>query len=499
MKSYKIMQWLIPTALLVGFIVVMFLLFTAKVEQKGQDIVEDKIALATEEYALNVDGEMLRIEGSVELTVDVYEKYGTIHNLKKALMQGICDNTSAYVAVTVDEVGDGLSSAGQLVSLGGLPYFYHTKNGDHWFFTEDDGLSGKAALVYTSATNDGKYILAYYNVKDIFKVLKIEDYSTSSFFMVVDKEYDILASQGENEAYLSDDNILDTIKRNASNENKQAIKNMGIDFKNKQRGSEVVTIDGDMRSLCYAPINAGNFYLVAAVENSYVISHGSSYYEEAISMLFGMILAIAVFFLLVIIINLIMKIVDKKQKSELQIKADTDLLTGLTNKAATERLIKEYMEKNPESIGVLFIIDVDNFKKINDTMGHAFGDEVLKELGGELRGMFRAMDVVGRFGGDEFIVYMNDVKDPSIISRSADRLREFFRNFKAGEYVKYSVTASIGAAVFSEDGSDFEALFREADKALYVVKRRGKNDLAFYNDVKDEAESQLIDYRGREE
>ena len=94
---------------------------------------------------------------------------------------------------------------------------------------------------------------------------------------------------------------------------------------------------------------------------------------------------------------------------------------------------------------------------------------------------------------------MNDVKDPSIISRSADRLREFFRNFKAGEYVKYSVTASIGAAVFSEDGSDFEALFREADKALYVVKRRGKNDLAFYNDVKDEAESQLIDYRGREE
>ena len=66
-------------------------------------------------------------------------------------------------------------------------------------------------------------------------------------------------------------------------------------------------------------------------------------------------------------------------------------------------------------------------------------------------------------------------------------------------HVKYSVTASIGAAVFSEDGSDFEALFREADKALYVVKRRGKNDLAFYNDVKDEAESQLIDYRGREE
>jgi diguanylate cyclase (GGDEF)-like protein len=194
-----------------------------------------------------------------------------------------------------------------------------------------------------------------------------------------------------------------------------------------------------------------------------------------------------------------MKLVDKKQKSELQQKADTDLLTGLTNKAATIRLIKEYMEHNPNGTGVLFVIDIDNFKKINDTMGHAFGDEVLKELGHQLRSMFRAMDVVGRFGGDEFMVFMSDVKDTAVITRNGDRLREFFRNFKAGEYVKYSVTASIGAAVFSEDGKDFESLFRNADKAVYVVKKRGKNDVVFYGDVKDEAETQLLDYKGREE
>ena len=132
-------------------------------------------------------------------------------------------------------------------------------------------------------------------------------------------------------------------------------------------------------------------------------------------------------------------------------------------------------------------------------MGHAFGDEVLKELGHQLRGMFRALDVVGRFGGDEFMVFMSDIKDPAAIKRNADRLRDFFRNFKAGEYVKYSVTASIGAAVFSEDGKDFESLFKTADKAVYVVKKKGKNDLAFYSDVKDEAETQLIDYKGREE
>lgn len=506
MKSYKIMGWLIPTALLVGFIVVMFLLFTAKVEQKGQSIVEENIAMTSEEYALRISNELAQIESNVKYTTQMYGQYGTIHNMKKNLTDTLCDSSKAYMAVIVDEVGNGINNYGKMVKLGGLPYFYHAKNGDHWFYTEDDGITGKPAVVYTAAAepvlneeDSEAYVLAYYDVNEIFKLVKIEAFSSTAFFTMLDKDYEIVAAKGENEAYLGDGNLRDTINRNATNENKQAIKSMGIDFKNKQAGSQVVTINGDIRSLCYAPISVGDFYFVIGVEQNYVLSKGHEYYAEATNMLSAMIIAIGVFFVLVLIINFIAKIVDKKQKSELQQKADTDLLTGLTNKAATIRLIKEYMSQNPNGIGVLFVIDIDNFKKINDTMGHAFGDEVLKELGHQLRSMFRAMDVVGRFGGDEFMVFMTDVKDPAAIKRNGDRLREFFRNFKAGEYVKYSVTASIGAAVFSEDGKDFESLFRNADKAVYVVKKRGKNDVAFYGDVKDEAETQLLDYKGREE
>ena len=499
MKSYKIMQWLIPTALLVGFMIVMFLLFTAKVEQKGQAIVEEDIAVTSEEYALKITNEMAKIESNVRYAVDMYEQYGTIHNIRKNLVTTLCETSSAYMSVIANEVGSGINNSGNLVDLGKLPYFYHAKNGDHWFYTEDDGVTGKAALVYTAATENKSYIFAYYSVSDIFRLVKLESYSSVSFMVVLDDEYEILASQGENEAYLSDGNIKDVINRNSTNSNKQAIKTMGIDFKNKQRGAQTVTVEGDMRSLCYAPILLGDFYFMIGVENSYVVAEGSEYYSEATGMLFAMVIAIGAFFFLVIVINLITKIVDRKQKTELQQKADTDLLTGLTNKAATIRLIKEYMAQNPNGTGVLFVIDIDNFKKINDTMGHAFGDEVLKELGHQLRSMFRAMDVVGRFGGDEFMVFMSDVKDPAAIKRNGDRLRDFFRSFKAGEYVKYSVTASIGAAVFSENGKDFESLFKTADKAVYVVKKRGKNDVAFYDDVKAEAETQLLDYKGREE
>lgn len=497
MKSGRIMQWLIPTALLVAFIVVMFLLFSAKVEQKGQSIVEDNIVMTAEEYALRINTELAEIESSVQYSISMLEQYSAIHNMKKNLISKLCETVPAYMAVVVNGEGSGISNSGTLVELGGFPYFYHSKNGDHWFYTEEDGITGKAALVYTAATEDNTYVLAYYNVKDIFKLVKLESYSDESFVALVDDEYEILVSRGESEAYLSESNLKTVINRDRGN--LQAVKAMNNDFKNEQPGSQVVDVDGDVRSLCYAPIDIGDFFFVLGVENSYVIAEGQTYYSEATGMLFAMIIAIGAFFFLVIIINLISRIVDRKQKSELQLRADTDLLTGLTNKAATERMIQEYMHENPNGIGVLFIIDVDNFKKINDTMGHAFGDEVLKELGHQLRGMFRAMDVVGRFGGDEFLVFMKDVKDPNVIKRDADRLKDFFRNFKAGEYVKYSVTASVGASVYTEDAKDFETLFRVADKALYVVKKKGKNNLFFYSDVKDEAETQLIDYKGREE
>lgn len=499
MKSYKIMQWLIPTALLVGFIIVMFLLFTAKVEQKGQAIVEENIAMTSEEYALRISNEMARIESNTRYAASMYEQYNVIHNIRKSLVDTLCETSSAYMAVVANEVGEGINNSGNLVDLGKMPYFYHAKNGDHWFYVEDDGITGKAAFVYTAATENDFYIFSYYSIKDIFKLVKLEDYSTVSFFVLLNDEYEVLGNQGENEAYLADGNIKMVISRNSSNANKQALKIIGIDFKNKQHGAQVVTVEGDTRTLCYAPISTGNFYFMIGVEHSYVLSKGHEYYAEATNMIFTMIIAVGVFFFLVIIINLITKIVDRKQKTELQQKADTDLLTGLTNKAATIRLIKEYMAQNPNGIGVLFVIDIDNFKKINDTMGHAFGDEVLKELGHQLRSMFRAMDVVGRFGGDEFMVFMSDVKDSAAIKRNGDRLRDFFRSFKAGEYVKYSVTASIGAAVFSENGKDFETLFKTADKAVYVVKKRGKNNVAFYDDVKEEAETQLLDYKGREE
>ena len=140
------------------------------------------------------------------------------------------------------------------------------------------------------------------------------------------------------------------------------------------------------------------------------------------------------------------------------------------------------MTENPNSLGMMFVLDIDNFKKINDTMGHAFGDEVLKTLGRTISSLFRVTDIIGRTGGDEFTIFLKFLKSDENTLKEARKLVQFFKDFTAGEYVKYSATASIGAAVFPENGSDFDSLYKAADKALYKAKQRGKNQLAFYDD-----------------
>ena len=121
-------------------------------------------------------------------------------------------------------------------------------------------------------------------------------------------------------------------------------------------------------------------------------------------------------------------------------------------------------------------------------------EQVLRKLGRYLGSNFRVTDVVGRTGGDEFTIFLKNLKDDPATIRESQKLINFFRSFQVGEYVKYSATASIGAAVFPEDGKDFESMYKAADQALYKAKKRGKNQLAFYDDRDRKTENVQSDH-----
>ncbi len=164
---------------------------------------------------------------------------------------------------------------------------------------------------------------------------------------------------------------------------------------------------------------------------------------------------------------------DKNLKEEVR----RDPLTRLLNKVEVEREIRSFLEKNPEGTHVMLLIDIDNFKGVNDNFGHTFGDTVITDVARLIQSQFRSNDVVGRIGGDEFLVFMkNTVLDKAI--DKVQRLQGILCKEYAGGDVRYRISVSIGVATSSDDNHEYQKLFEQADTAMYRAKKNGKNGFA---------------------
>lgn len=170
----------------------------------------------------------------------------------------------------------------------------------------------------------------------------------------------------------------------------------------------------------------------------------------------------------------------KKRELDLLYKAERDALTGLYNRAACERNVNASLSVGPKEMKSAFLlVDLDNFKEINDTMGHIQGDLVLREIAGILKNSFRKTDIVGRLGGDEFIVFMRDVKSEDNVRASAQKLTGLLRRTYSQGGAQVEISGSVGIAMAPGCGKDFKSLYTLADHALYTVKYTGKGSYSF--------------------
>ena len=160
--------------------------------------------------------------------------------------------------------------------------------------------------------------------------------------------------------------------------------------------------------------------------------------------------------------------------SEITDKSRQDLLTGLCNKLTFEGDTRECLaRKEADVVSVLLIFDFDNFKQINDHFGHQAGDDVLKAFANILVRSFRTCDIIGRVGGDEFMVYMREMTLENV-GRADEIARDILRdlrNLKVGEAGPFSCSIGIGT---DRTGYGFQELYQLADSALYEAKERGK-------------------------
>ena len=184
------------------------------------------------------------------------------------------------------------------------------------------------------------------------------------------------------------------------------------------------------------------------------------------------------------IVGIIINIDAEKQAEQLlQDRADRDALTKLLNKDAARKQAEEYLAQFPQGVScALLIIDLDDFKQVNDQYGHLFGDSVLTRAAREIRNLVRSRDIVARIGGDEFMVLLRGVSDRGLVEARCQRLLAVFANaFRDGQQ-KLPLGCSIGAALSPEHGNAYVELFRRADQALYQAKARGKNTFVIFDE-----------------
>ena len=169
-------------------------------------------------------------------------------------------------------------------------------------------------------------------------------------------------------------------------------------------------------------------------------------------------------------------------------KAEHDLLTGLLNKITLEDSINEALKNASHNAFSFFIVDLDNFKAVNDNLGHATGDKVLTDVASKLQLVFNEADYIGRLGGDEFAVLlvipsMMVSQAEKLTREKANLLNELLRAEYGDDKITIHVSASIGVATYPRDGMDFQTLYRNGDKALYHSKEHGKNQATFYSEL----------------
>ncbi len=171
---------------------------------------------------------------------------------------------------------------------------------------------------------------------------------------------------------------------------------------------------------------------------------------------------------------------EKAEREELENQLKRDGMTGLYNKTAMQAKVEKTLnEGDVNSCHALMMVDTDNFKTVNDTLGHDFGDRVIKFVAEKIKETFRESDYVGRMGGDEFMVFMKNTTR-GIAEDRAKRLNDAIRTEFEDKGRKVGISCSIGISYFARDGIDYESLFKAADKALYEAKEAGKDCFRIY-------------------
>lgn len=170
-----------------------------------------------------------------------------------------------------------------------------------------------------------------------------------------------------------------------------------------------------------------------------------------------------------------------RERKKLQDASKKDTLTGLYTKTTFNELCSKYLLENPDKESAVIFMDLDHFKSVNDTLGHMTGDQAIIDAAGKLQLIFSNLDIISRFGGDEFCILVKDIPKETLIDKLEWMLEKMTETYSDLEGNSVSITCSIGVVCTKDCGNDITELLECADKALYLAKDAGRGRYVFYN------------------
>ena len=310
------------------------------------------------------------------------------------------------------------------------------------------------------------------NVGELSQMLFDDLFSGNGYSLIVTKEGKIVAHTGEPVDHkLSYGEDIFTFYESKTTREGHSIGEVKQNFAMGEEGLVRLAgyADGSDRYLAYAPLGI-NDWMICYVA-SVTVAQQSYAFVEKYEMVFLGCFGILVCLLILYIIR------KNRQKTEAILhSAQTDELTQVYSRKYAEQFAENALEEAKDgSIHAFFIMDIDKFKEVNDVYGHAVGDVVLRTFGVLLGRQFRGDDIVGRIGGDEFIILMRNVTTKKAVRTKAEQLMAETKKLVFDEMDGKGITISVGIALAPEHGKTYMNLYRSADRALYETKRNGRN------------------------
>lgn len=324
------------------------------------------------------------------------------------------------------------------------------------------------------------------NVGELSQMLFDDLFSGNGYSLIVTREGKIVAHTGDPVDHkLSYGEDIFTFYESKTTREGHSIGEVKQNFAMGEEGLVRLAgyADGSDRYLAYAPLGI-NDWMICYVA-SVTVAQQSYAFVEKYEMVFLGCFGILVCLLILYIVR------KNRQKTEAILhSAQTDELTQVYNRKYAERFAENALEEAKDgSIHAFFIMDIDKFKEVNDVYGHAVGDVVLRTFGVLLGRQFRGDDIVGRIGGDEFIILMRNVTTKEAVRTKAEQLMAETKKLVFDEMDGKGITISVGIALAPEHGKTYMNLYRSADRALYETKRNGRNGFTIYGENRDITEN----------